>query len=120
VLHVDVAFQNVVWFIPLDVVKFAMNVTVIKYLRRRKEAARTTGIRGAGATDDTITEAQSSKESLYESLYSTRTSFIRRALCKVGFGQNVVVKAEELQRMSQIQAGQTGEMLARHSSHPTS
>jgi H+-transporting ATPase len=97
-----------------------MDVTVIKYLRRRKEAARTAGIRGAGETGDAITEAKLSKESMYESMYSSRTSFIRRALCKVRFGQKVVVKAEELQCISKIQARQTGEMLARHPSHPTS
>jgi H+-transporting ATPase len=112
-VHVNVAFQNMVWFIPLDVVKFAMNATVIKYLRRRKEAARMAGIRGAGETGDAITEAQSSKESMYESLYSNRTSFIRQAVSKGGLGQKVRVK-EELRRISTIQAHHTGQTLARH------
>jgi H+-transporting ATPase len=52
-------------------------------------------------------------------LYSNRTSFIRRAARKVGFGQKIRVKAEELQRFSSIQAHHTGQTLARHPSRPT-
>jgi H+-transporting ATPase len=109
----DIALQDIIWFIPLDIIKFGMKVTVIKYLRRRKEMARVAGLRDSASSGDLITGAQSG-ESMHDSLYSNRTSFIRQDVRKVGFGQKVVTKSEELQQVSDIQAGQTGQMLARH------
>ena len=106
-------WQNIIWFVPLDLIKFAMKATIIKYLRTRHELAK------AAARDETgipITRTQSRAASIHESLYSNRTSFIRRAVRKVGFGQKVRVKPEELQRFSSIQARHTGQTLARHPS----
>ena len=111
--------QNIVWFLPLDLIKFAMKATVIKYLRERHEAEAAAATRASAETGVPITRTQSRVASIHESLYSNRTSFIRRAARKVGFGQKVRVKPEELQRFSSIQAHQTGQTLACHPSRPT-
>ncbi|KAF5378809.1 hypothetical protein D9615_006998 [Tricholomella constricta] len=106
---------NIVWFIPLDWIKFAMKATIIKTLRRRREAAAikqaTSGI--------PITRTQSRAASIHESLYSNRVSFIKRAARKVGFGGKVTMKPEELQRFSSIQAQRAGATLARNPSRTT-
>lgn len=105
-------FQNIIWFLPLDLVKFAMKATVIKWLRVRAE-------RKALAADQSgvpLTRTTSRAASVHESLYSNRVSFIRRAARKVGFGGKVSMKPDELQRFSSIQAQQTGATLARHPS----
>jgi H+-transporting ATPase len=110
--------QDIIWFIPLDWIKFAMKATIIKYLRQRHErqAAKEIAAQSEGVP---LIRTQSRAASINQSLYSNRTSFIRRAARKVGFGQRVRVKPEELQRFSSIQAAQTGAMLARHPSRPT-
>lgn len=105
--------QNIVWFSPLDWIKFAMKATVIKKMRERHdrkvaEAALSGGI--------PITRTQSRAASIHESMYSNRVSFIRRAARKVGFGRKISMKPEELQRFSSIQAQRTGATLARNPS----
>ena len=113
----DFAFQDIIWFIPLDWIKFAMKRTIIKYLRNRHE--RTLRQETAQAASGVpITRTQSRAASIHESLYSNRVSFLRRAAHKVGFRQKVSVKPEELRRFSSIQAAQTGSVLARHPSRP--
>ncbi|KAI0042080.1 plasma-membrane proton-e [Auriscalpium vulgare] len=109
---------DIIWFLPLDLVKFAMKATVIKYLRERHERQTAEATRQSSETGVPMTRTQSRAASINQSLYSNRTSFIRRAARKVGFGQKVRVKAEELQRFSSIQAAQTGQTLARHPSRP--
>jgi H+-transporting ATPase len=93
-----------------------MKATVIKYLRERHERAKAEATRARSETGIPIMRTQSRAASIHESLYSNRTSFIRRAVRKVGFGQKVRVKAEELQRFSSIQAHHAGQTLARHPS----
>ncbi|KAN0113994.1 plasma-membrane proton-e [Russula decolorans] len=107
---------NIIWFVPLDLIKFAMKATVIKYLRDRHERAKAEANRARAETGIPMIRTQSRAASLHESMYSNRTSFIRRAVRKVGFGQKVRVKPEELQRFSSIQAHHTGQTLARHPS----
>jgi len=107
---------NIIWFVPLDLIKFAMKATVIKYLRNRHQEATAAATRARAETGIPMTRTQSRAASIHESLYSNRTSFIRRAVRKVGFGQKVRVKAEELQRFSSIQAHHVGQTLARHPS----
>ncbi|KAI0320934.1 plasma-membrane proton-e [Amylostereum chailletii] len=109
---------DIVWFIPLDLIKFAMKATIIKWLRERHEKAAAAATM-ASSDGVPITRTQSRVASIHESLYSNRTSFIRRAARKVGFGQRIRVKPEELQRFSSIQAHQAGATLARHPSRPT-
>jgi len=108
---------NIIWFIPLDWVKFAMKATFIKWLRRRREAKDIHAAQKAAAsTGIQIYRTQSRAASIHESLYSNRVSFIRRAARKVGLGGKVSVKPEELQRFSSIQAARTGATLARNPS----
>lgn len=112
------SFQNIIWFFPLDLIKFAMKATVIKYLRNRHNAAIAAQTREtAGGVP--VTRTQSRAASIHESMYSNRVSFIRRAARKVGFGQKVSMKPEELQRFSSIQAQRTGATLARNPSRPS-
>ena len=108
-------WQNIIWFVPLDLIKFAMKATIIKHLRNRHELAKAAATRAA-ETGIPMVRTQSRAASLHESMYSNRTSFIRRAVRKVGFGQKVRVKPEELRRFSSIQAQYTGQTLARHPS----
>lgn len=110
---------NIVWFLPLDMVKFAMKATVIKYLRQRHEAKLQQEI--SSATEGVqMTRTQSRVGSIHESLYSNRVSFIKRAARKVGFGEKRVQMSQgELQRFASIQAAQTGKTLARHPSRPS-
>ncbi|KAJ7638245.1 hypothetical protein FB45DRAFT_902372 [Roridomyces roridus] len=107
---------NIVWFMPLDLIKFAMRATVIKYLRDRQEAARARAAQTSPDTGVPMTRTQSRAASIHESMYSNRVSFIRRAARKVGFGQKISMKPEELQRFSSIQAQRTGATLARNPS----
>lgn len=104
---------NIIWFIPLDLIKFAMKATVIKYLRERHNRAVAERAADGGVP---MTRTQSRAASIHESMYSNRVSFIRRAARKVGFGQKVSMKPEELQRFSSIQAQRTGATLARNPS----
>ncbi|KAF8196039.1 plasma membrane H+-transporting ATPase [Pholiota molesta] len=103
---------NIIWFIPLDWIKFAMKATVIKSLRQRHEAKAA----HEAAHGIPITRTQSRAASIHESLYSNRVSFIKRAARKVGFGSKISMKPEELQRFSSIQAQRVGATLARNPS----
>ncbi|KAJ7368999.1 hypothetical protein DFH08DRAFT_763110 [Mycena albidolilacea] len=102
---------NILWFIPLDWIKFAMKATVIKSLRERRLAQQVKVPPSAGE----ITRVRS-HASRHESLYANRVSFIRRTARKVGFGQEVSVRPEELQRFGSIQAHRVGVTLARNPS----
>jgi len=107
---------NIVWFFPLDLIKFAMKATVIKAFRRRRErkaaeAARTTG---SGVP---LTRTSSRAASIHESMYSNRVNFLKRAARRAGFGDvRVKMSQNELRRFSSLQAAQTGATLARNPS----
>ncbi|TRM63452.1 hypothetical protein BD626DRAFT_583395 [Schizophyllum amplum] len=103
---------NIVWFVPMDLIKFAMKATVIKYLRNRHARQ----VAASEASGVPMTRTQSRAASIHESLYSNRVSFIKRAARKVGFGGKVSMKPEELQRFSSIQAQRAGATLARNPS----
>ncbi|KAK0458726.1 uncharacterized protein EV420DRAFT_328664 [Desarmillaria tabescens] len=103
---------NIVWFFPLDYIKFGMKATVIKFLRER----RARQVAAASHEGVPITRTQSRVASINESLYSNRVSFIKRAARKVGFGGRITMKPEELQRFSSIQAQRVGATLARNPS----
>ncbi|KAI0941866.1 hypothetical protein AcV7_002435 [Taiwanofungus camphoratus] len=104
---------DICWFVPLDWIKFAMKATVIKWLRDRHNAGVAQQVKETGVP---MTRTQSRAASVHESLYSNRVSFIRRAARKVGFGQKISMKPEELQRFSSIQAQRAGATLARNPS----
>ncbi|KAI0760789.1 plasma-membrane proton-e [Fomes fomentarius] len=109
---------DIIWFFPLDLIKFAMKATIIKRLRARHNEALAQQVK-QNESGIPITRTQSRAASIHESLYSNRVSFIRRAARKVGFGQKISMKPEELQRFSSIQAARTGSVLARHPSRPS-
>jgi H+-transporting ATPase len=92
-----------------------MRATVIKALRHRQEAKARAAI-AAQAQGVPLTRTQSRAASLHESLYSNRVGFLRRAARKVGFGNRIRMRPEELQRFSSIQAQHTGATLARNPS----
>ncbi|KIJ24485.1 hypothetical protein M422DRAFT_785858 [Sphaerobolus stellatus SS14] len=78
---------NILWFVLLDLIKFAMKATVIKFLRER----RMKQIAQEVSSDIPLTRTQSRAASVHESLYSNRVSFIKRAARKVGFGGRVTM-----------------------------
>jgi len=103
---------NIIWFIPLDWIKFAMKATVIKSLRRRRELKAVE----EAASGVPLTRTRSRAASIHESLYSNRVSFIKRAARKVGIGAKISMKPEEMTRFGSIQAHQVGQTLARNPS----
>jgi H+-transporting ATPase len=110
---------NIIWFFPLDLIKFAMKATIIKALRERKAAEIAKAQAQASHSEVPLTRTQSRAASIHESLYSNRVSFIHRAARKVGFGTNAPrMSANELKRLGSIQAAQSGNVLARNPSRP--
>ena len=81
------------WFMPLDLIKFAMKATVIKFLRERRLKKIAEEVRASGG-DIPLTRTQSRAASVHESLYSNRVSFIKRAARKVGFGGRVTMSGK--------------------------
>lgn len=102
---------NIVWYFPLDLVKFGLKRTIIAYLQRRKaerEAAKT--------HVDADGERLQRTASRHESLYSNRTNFISRQVNRLKGGAKVSMSKNELSRFSSIQAQQSGAALQRASS----
>jgi len=106
-----------------------MNATVLKYLRNRrltrvKQEATEAETQGAllGADDvppsRRLSRTQSRAASIHESLYSNRTSFLRKTVRRFGegFGGKVKVKEEELKRFGSFQTKRAGHMLSRQPS----
>ncbi|CAE6420237.1 unnamed protein product [Rhizoctonia solani] len=107
---------NIIWFFPLDWIKFAMKATVIRWFRERRERKAHEVARASGG-EVPLTRTTSRAASIHESLYSNRVSFLKRAARRAGFGDKRVRMSQgELQRFSSIQAAQTGATLARNPS----
>ncbi|CEQ40797.1 SPOSA6832_02445 [Sporobolomyces salmonicolor] len=95
---------NIVWFMPLDFVKFGVRALVRMYNKRRGK-----GPEAIKAVDGVPVTRTTSR---HESLYSNRTSFLRRAQRSVGLGgKKVTISQNELQRFSSRQASQSGAAL---------
>ncbi|KDQ07298.1 hypothetical protein BOTBODRAFT_38916 [Botryobasidium botryosum FD-172 SS1] len=105
---------NIVWFLPLDWIKFAMKATVIKYLRNRKLRQQMEQAK----SDVPLVRTQSRAASIHESLYSNRVGFLKRAARKAGFGggNRVKMSQNELRRLGSLQAQHAGATLARNPS----
>ncbi|WWC71061.1 plasma-membrane proton-efflux P-type ATPase [Kwoniella pini CBS 10737] len=103
---------NIVWYFPLDAVKFAMKKTIIAALQRRKAK------KAAVASVDSNGERLQRTASRHESLYSNRTSFLSRAANRLKGGAKISMSQNELQRFSSIQAQQSGAALTRAHSRP--
>ncbi|KAK1925711.1 plasma membrane H+ ATPase [Papiliotrema laurentii] len=101
---------NIVWYFPLDLVKFALKKSIIAYLQKRKARAV------PEALVDENGERLVRTASRHESLYSNRTSFLSRAANRLKGGTKVSMSKNELQRFSSIQAQQSGAALQRASS----
>lgn len=101
---------NIVWYVPLDLIKFIMKKTVIAWLQARKAAKQ------PEALVDENGERLHRTASRHESLYSNRTSFLGRAAGALKGGAKVNMSKNELQRFSSIQAQQSGAALARGAS----
>ncbi|KAE8542145.1 plasma-membrane proton-efflux P-type ATPase [Cryptococcus gattii VGV] len=100
---------NIVWYFPLDGIKFIMKKTVIAALQRRKA-------RKAGPV---VPEAGLQRApSRHESLYSNRTNFLTRTANRLRGGAKISMSQNELQRFSSIQAQQSGAALTRAHSRP--
>jgi H+-transporting ATPase len=100
---------NIIWYIPLDLVKFCMKRTVIAWLQRRKAAKHEVLVDENG-------ERLQRTASRHESLYSNRTSFLGRVQRGLKGGAKVNMSKNELQRFSSIQAQQSGAALQRGAS----
>lgn len=102
-LSLSLQIWNIVWFFPLDFVKFGVRALVRMYNTRRGKHAQ--GIKPVDGVPITRTQSR------HESLYSNRTSFLRRAQNSVGLGKKVSVSQAELQRFSSHQASASGAAL---------
>lgn len=103
---------NIVWYFPMDLVKYALKFTIIAYLQKRKAA------QAPPALVDESGERLSRTASRHESLYSNRANFISRAANRLKGGQKVNMSKNELSRFSSIQAQQSGAALQRRASRP--
>lgn len=101
---------NIVWYFPLDLVKFALKRSIIAYLQKRKAA------QAPPALVDESGERLSRTASRHESLYSNRATFLGRAANKLKGGKKVNMSQNELSRFSSIQAQQSGAALQRRAS----
>ncbi|KAL1405851.1 plasma membrane H+-ATPase [Vanrija albida] len=100
---------NIVWYFPLDLLKFIMKKTVIAWIQRRRAAKH------APALVDEHGERLQRTASRHESLYSNRTSFIGKARNRLR-GGGAKISKNELQRFGSIQAQQSGAALQRAAS----
>lgn len=101
---------NIVWYIPLDLVKFVMKKTVIAALQKRKAK------KAAAPLVDESGERLQRTASRHESLYSNRTNFLSRATRRLKGGARINISKNELERFSSIQAQQSGAALQRAAS----
>ena len=126
---------NLIWFLPLDLIKFAMRAIILRVrssqeVRRQRKVDRNTGI--------PITRTQSRVASIHESLYNPRTSWMTRTAQRVGlnrtpFNKKLNINKNEcvipdvnlrsltlvhrrLKRFSSIQTAQAGAVLGRSAS----
>ncbi|KAJ8291311.1 ATPase 4, plasma membrane-type [Rhodotorula toruloides] len=94
---------NIIWFFPLDFVKFGVRAGVRAWNRRRGKTPQ--AIKPVEGVPMTRTQSR------HESLYSNRTSFLRRAQRSVGLGRKVHVSNQDLQRFGSHQASASGAAL---------
>ncbi|PWN52859.1 plasma-membrane proton-e [Violaceomyces palustris] len=94
---------NIIWYFPMDFVKFFAR-WALKKIRGNK--------RPVAAADPSLSRTTSRAESMY----SNRTSFLKRAQRKAGLGGKsgkVHVSSNELQKVASIQAHEAGRRLSR-------
>ncbi|KAH9806696.1 hypothetical protein DFH28DRAFT_1168688 [Melampsora americana] len=103
---------NIIWFFPLDLIKFA-----VKYSIRAYNAKRGVTPTSLKATDGVpLTRTQSRAASIHESLYSNHASWIKKAQRKVGLKKGATIDPTELRRVGSHQARVSGATLQRSTS----
>lgn len=92
---------NIIWYFPMDFVKF-----FAKFLLRKLRSQKTPAA---------AHESLSRTTSRADSMYSNRTSFLKRAQRKAGFGgeKKVHMSSNELQRLGSIQAQEASRRLSK-------
>ncbi|KAM0749736.1 plasma membrane ATPase [Meredithblackwellia eburnea MCA 4105] len=104
---------NIVWFFPLDLIKFGTRAIIKMYNDKRGKGPGSAIKHVIGDDGETISRTTSR----HESMYGNRVGFIKRAQRSVGLGgKKVSISGAELQRFSSHQAGSAGAALARASS----
>lgn len=94
-----------------------MNATVIRYIRQRRMAKVDLKPAPEPMEGGGLSRRLSRTASVHESLYSNRTSFLRRTMRRMGgLEGKVKVKEEEMKKMAVLQAKRAGQMLVRHPS----
>nr|CAA05841.1 plasma membrane (H+) ATPase [Uromyces viciae-fabae] len=96
---------NVIWFLPLDLVKFGMRAVIRMF---KPPVALNKPIPA-----NQLTRTTSRPASINESLYSNRASFIQRASRRSVLGGRVHADDRELRRFSSAQAVSSGAALSR-------
>lgn len=100
---------NLIWFLPLDGIKFG-----IKFGVRRWNAARGTSPTAIKPVPGVkLSRTTSRAASIHGSLYSNRTSFLSRAQRSVGLKKGTRIDATELRRVGSHQVRSTGDALQR-------
>lgn len=119
--HIDASWigivwvWNIIWFFPLDLIKFGMRAAIQSYQGSEPPAAgkvdKSTGL--------TLQRTQSRAASIHESLYSNRTTFLKKAqrTLRLG-GKKISMSDNELRRFSSHQAQTAGATLMRSQSRP--
>ncbi|KAM0787145.1 hypothetical protein ACM66B_006396 [Microbotryomycetes sp. NB124-2] len=102
---------NIVWFLPLDFIKFGT-----RFLIKRWNAYRGKNLPSGIKQVDGEGVPLSRTQSRHESLYSNRVSFLKRATQSVGLGKKVSINQEELRRFGSRQASSSGAALQRAAS----
>lgn len=103
---------NIIWFFPLDLIKFA-----VKYSIRAYNAKRGVTPTSLKVTDGVpLTRTQSRAASIHESLYSNHASWIKKAQRKVGLKKGATIDPTELRRVGSHQARVSGATLQRSTS----
>lgn len=94
---------NIVWYVPLDLVKFGMRWLIKNYGQSMVKS------HAPAATSSALARTTSR----HESLYSNRTTFLKKAQRKIGLGgRKLNMSKNELQRFGSIQTQQAGARLS--------
>lgn len=106
---------NIVWFIPMDIIKFAVKLGIKRWNVWRgvgptplKELHDGSGV--------PLTRTQSRAASIHESLYSNHATWIKKAQRRVGLKKGTTIDPTELRRVGSHQARATGAALQRSTS----
>lgn len=110
---------NIVWYCGLDPLKFFVRYVIIGRYKAWSNARHRAKV--ASQNGAPLARTTSRVTSIHESMYSNRTTFLRRAMHSVGFkhsGKQVSIKPHEMQRFNSIQANHSGATLKGRPTNP--